>query len=99
MGEYTQVRKQSEGPISGRTATAKPAASVLKEQKNFTETHKITQIFLFIFPESALFYCYTEQEFLNNGGSGVFRGQEGVLNLRNSVLCNKRQQRLPQQHY
>lgn len=55
--------------------------------------------FLFIFPESALFYCYTEQEFLNNGGSGVFRGQEGVLNLQNSVLCNKRQQRLPQQHY
>lgn len=58
LGEFTQVRKQSEGPISAMA--------------NY-----------------ALFYSHTEQEVLTSGGSGVFR-EQGVLNLLNSVLCNKK---------
>lgn len=37
----------------------------------------------------ALFYSHTEQEVLTNGSRVVFR-EQGVLNLLNSVLYNKK---------
>lgn len=70
---------------------------VQKCTRSFTETHIITRLVLFLlFCEGmelgfnhALFYSHTEQEVLTNGSRVVFR-EQGVLNLLNSVLYNKK---------